>query len=267
MVTKLVFKGDKPKKRKNKTSEEKSKRHKQENDSTEPAEGWITAMDLKQLKGPVVVAISGSSSPVCLSADAQGKVYTSTDLDLYGEAKLAVDCIEPSNVQQVFVLGPLSFSDKKDQDLQLSSMQFSLKASHGRYLSADKSGVLEASSTSVGLHEIFTFEREKDRWSLKSSSDQYLSIVESESAKSGYEVRADSEAPFEVTLRVQAAFMPVVQQEKRDYIYLSSQQLEEQVGRMLKSAEIQRLKDANKAGKLNEALLDLRVKSKSDSRS
>lgn len=274
MVSKLVFKGEKLKKRKHKSSKEKEKvkRHRHEPEGEvqpEQIEGWITATNISHINGPTVIAVSGSSSPVCLCTDDNGKVYISTDIELYGDEELAVDCVEPSNVQQVFVLTRLNFDQRiHSEEKEAQSMQFSIKSCQGRYLSADKSGVLEARATSVGPNEIFTIEKVKTRWYIKSHHSKYISIVESESEKSGYEARADNESIFELALRVQARFIRSVKAvETIDSQYLSSHQLEELAGRKLTSTEIQKLKTANREGKINEALLDLRVKSKSDSRS
>lgn len=269
MVSKLIFKGDNNRKRKrHRSSEDKSKRLKHDDDAVgtaAQAEGWINASN--HLNGPIVIAVLGDSAPVCMCADSEGKVFTSTDLDLYGDSDSVMECIEPSSVQQVFVLGALNFVDGKQKlDTQSPALQFSLKTSHGRFLSAHKSGVLEARATSVGPNEMFTFEQVSNSWTIKTIWNQFVSIVPCESSKTGYEARADSKAPFTVTVRMQAKFVPSIPKAKKDYEYLSTRQLEERAGRRLTSDQVRELKAANKNGNLNEVLLDLRLKSKSDTR-
>jgi protein FRG1 len=261
MVSRLAFKGDAPKKRKHKSSRlpSEDKRLK----INEEEEGWTSAQSFADLNGPVVIAIS-EEVPVVACADIGGKIYTSSEVDLVDkQTKPTVHRIEPSSVQQVFVLSHLGFDET-------SQNQYAFKSVNDKYLSAGKDYMLDAKASSIGPNQTFTVTPiEGGGWSIKTSTERFLSIRPDDESSSGYSVFADSEeSSFQetFTLRVQAKYRQVPKILTQEDARISSKELKERAGRDVSEGELKMLKDAHAQGRLNEALLDLRQKAKRDSR-
>jgi protein FRG1 len=181
-----------------------------------------------------------------------------------------VHSIEPTNVQQVFVLMPLNMlagdSDKRSYD-------YALKSSEGKYLSIDSDGQVSCRASAMGPRQSFVFEEQGDKtWRLRTHLGTHLVISKSRRDASGFNVTTgapvDGLANFLV--RVQPRHRIVQKPGASDgqrYEKISSKALDEMAGRRLTDSEVRTLKRAHREGGLHEALLDIRQKGKSDSRS
>lgn len=199
-----------------------------------------------------------------MCADSNGQVYTSSELETVSSEsdQKHLTLVEPSSVQQVFVLVPMQASDNT----------YALKSAHGKYLSVDEDEVVQAKSTAIGPSEIFTLikSQESNGWLIQTSWNKYLSIKK---VKDGYAVRGNS-SDFgfceTFTLRVQTRYTDKVRNSKKSETdnndKISTKDLEGRAKRKLDKDEVKILKRAFKEGHLNEELLNLRQKSKSDTR-
>ncbi|KAK9236014.1 FRG1-like family-domain-containing protein [Lipomyces kononenkoae] len=256
MVSKLTFKNDKPKKRKHEKAGEdddldkgyKSKknaapeRQEAQLDHEDEEEGWVNAKTKDDLNGPCMIIVN-DAPPICMSSDGSGKIYSTV-----------IKSYDPSNVQQVFVLGNIVQSEK-----------YTLKSYLGKYFTISKYGICEATSEAIGPEQELSIERKEtgEGWVIASTWDKYLCV-------SPKDVRCDSEAAgFQETLmiRVQAKFRKrpakTLDESQRK---IHTKELEEKVGRPLDYDTIKMLKKAYKDGRLNEAILDVKEKMKTDHR-
>ncbi|KAK9321636.1 FRG1-like family-domain-containing protein [Lipomyces orientalis] len=256
MVSKLTFKNDMSKKRKREKAVEEddlgvgyeskkvtsSETAKNEVDHENDEEGWVTAKSKDDLNGPCMFILN-DSPPVCMSSDGSGKVFPTV-----------IKSFDPSNVQQVFVLGNIVQSDK-----------YTLKSYLGKYFTVSKYGVCEATSEAIGREQELEIERKGtgDGWVIRSAWDRYLCL-------SPNDVRCDSESVgFKETLmiRVQAKFRKhpkrTIDESQRK---IHTRELEEKVGAPLDYDTVKMLKRAFKGGRLNEAILDVKEKRKTDHR-
>ncbi|KAK9467543.1 actin cross-linking [Lipomyces arxii] len=257
MVSKLTFKNDKPKKRKREKHvsyadlgddefhPKKSSGREvggAEELEVDAGEGWVTALSTDYLDGPCMFILN-DSPPVCMSSDGAGKTFTTP-----------ISSLDPTNVQQVWVIGSIVQSEK-----------YTLKSYLGKYLTVSKFGVCEASAEAIGPEQEFEIEHEEtgNGWVIKSIYGKYLSL-------NGKDIRCDSEVSgFKETLliRSQAKFRKrtkkVVDESE---MKIHTKELEEKVGAPLDYDTIKLLKKAFKEGHLNEAILDVREKLKTDHR-
>lgn len=130
---------------------------------------------------------------MCIAADAEGKVYTSGNLEVPSTSPstttnsdtntttAAYSC-EPRNVQQVFVITAASFDNLTDNSSEpdaTGSLQkkIALKTSSGGYLTADKLGILSARATAVGPQQTFTLTvMETGFWSIETVWGKFVAI-------------------------------------------------------------------------------------------
>ncbi|GAO46797.1 actin-crosslinking protein [Saitoella complicata NRRL Y-17804] len=256
MPSKLSFKGEKPKKRKRTAGEDaldrpsaKPTKPQIEDEPEEQEDGWVDARLLEELNGPVLIAFAGHT-PVALAADTAGKVFVS-NLDSPATS------MEPHDVRQVFVAAEIAGSKK-----------YSLKSAQGKYLSCDKFGLLSCVKEAIGPQETWTpiLKTDGDGWCFQNAYEKFLSC--DENAKGGtMEIRGDAESVgFCETfkLRIQARFRKREVKETGKTDRISTAELEKLAGRKLKEHEIKNLKKAYREGGFQEALLDVRVKGKSD---
>ncbi|KAK9370553.1 FRG1-like family-domain-containing protein [Lipomyces kononenkoae] len=257
MVSKLTFKNDKTKKRKReKTGEDEnpdkgytskqiisSERQETRLDQDDDEEGWVTAKTKDDLNGPCMIIVN-DTPPICMSSDGAGKIYSSV-----------TQSYDPSSVQQVFVLGNI-----------VQSERYTLKSYLGKYFTVSKYGICEATSEAIGPEQELSIERKVDTadgWVIASTWDKHLCV-------SPNDVRCDSEsAGFQETMmiRVQAKFRKRPSKtidESQQKIH--TRELEEKVGKPLDYDTIKVLKKAYKDGRLNEAILDVKEKMKTDHR-
>lgn len=214
----------------------------------------------------IVANLDGDIGAV--ASDLQGKLYTTFELDLTGTDAHSA---EPQNVQQVFVLVPLS--TLSGNSTPESKFKYAFKSSEGKYLTVDSSGTISCRASAMGQAQTFTLEKQKDSstWKVRTHMDTSVVISKSSKSQSGYEVGtgASADGIAEFVVRVQPRHRieekkPVAEGEK--YEKISTKVLDEMAGRRLTNDEVKMLKRAHREGKLNEALLDLRQKGRSDSR-
>ena len=165
--------------------------------AAEPETVWSSAKNAAQITGPVVLTIVSNPSsknsykalpllnlflywinwlieklqtgdddaPVCIAADAEGTVFTSTNLEFESSpntdgSTLLIHSSAPTSVQQVFVIAPASFDapthDSSAGAASTTTKKVAFKTSNGTYLTADKLGTLSAKATAVGPQQTFT---------------------------------------------------------------------------------------------------------------
>lgn len=254
MTPALRFKGD-IKRPKSKSSKNKKAI---QTSQTISVEGWTSATHLKDLKGPVVLAAQTSKGIACVAADAEGKLYISLDIDVLSDRESPINTVEPNNTQQVFVVSLLAFN-KGDQE------QYSFKTSRNTYLSTDNTGKVDAKASAIGPGEMFFAISHGQRWQLKNANGLFLSIASDDSTKSGLRVGLSENPETSFTVRIQSSNKykePLSTTLSTGKI--STKELEARMDRKLTDMEVRKLKRAYKDGKLNEALLDMRLKSKTD---
>ncbi|KAK3899826.1 FRG1-like family-domain-containing protein [Staphylotrichum tortipilum] len=280
MVKPLTFKGDKkPKKRKRADAadggpsqgdtDNPERQLKAPKPSTSAAanddeaatedDTWVSADAVSDISGPILIVLP-SDPPTALACDAAGKVFAHP-IENIVDANPAT--AEPHDVRQVWVANKIIGTD-----------DFRIKGHHGKYLSADKIGLLTATSTAITPLETFTLlptPSTPSTFQIQTQRLTYLSVHPPRSSRPNAppEVRADQdEVEFSTTLRVrmQARFKPRLRASKEEKARekISRSELEEAVGRRLEEGEVKMLKRARREGDYHEVLLDLKVKGKHD---
>lgn len=129
MVKPLTFKGDKPKKRKQRGPDgEKSTKTRKtdapetaENDDNPEDQSWVSAEVPSDIAGPIVLVLP-SDEPTCIASDANGVVFASALENLVeGDPATA----EPHDVRQVWVATRVAGTES-----------FTFKGHHGKYVSS-----------------------------------------------------------------------------------------------------------------------------------
>ncbi|KAF9349333.1 hypothetical protein BGX34_001854 [Mortierella sp. NVP85] len=252
-----------------------------------PRKRWVPIKSLNDLGGPIFLTFS-SDPPMCLAVDDKSKVTmqplgSSLDEESSTNAPVSFDMAEPTAVAQVFVVTMIPDSDR-----------LTLKAHNGRYISADKFGIVSADSEAIGMREEWTVVIRTDEEGgicLQSHYGKFLSVDEvaagegkkgsssSSSAISApstkFQVRADSDVIgfgeiFQA--KIQARFRKKVKKTNearistKDYEFEQSRKFQTwNHGRVVVSQEDSgELRKARKEGRMSEALLDRREKLKSD---
>lgn len=273
MVSKLLFKGDKKQSKKAKSSSKVLKHSPSTltTDTIKEDEVWVSASEVSHITGPAVFTILNDEDIVCFAAAADGKIYTSTNLasSTNGTSKGSVHSTEPVNIQQVFVVTQADFEEESKIKANTSIKKAAFKTSSGTYLTAKKSGELIAKATAVGPEQTFKLELLSDgNWIVSSIWDDYITIVKDSDNLSGYEAKTESVPKLEAkrfTIRVQNKHLKVASSSRATSDrYISSAELESRVGSPLTRDQIKLLKKAYKNGKLNEAVLDVKQKLKTD---
>lgn len=122
MVKPLTFKGDKPKKRKTRTTDNEAPTPKSRKTEPEPEDNpedqsWVSADSPSDIAGPVVLVLP-SDDPTCVASDANGQVFASKLENLVdGDPGTA----EPHDVRQVWVASRVAGTES-----------FSFKGHHGK---------------------------------------------------------------------------------------------------------------------------------------
>lgn len=276
-VKRLSFKGDtRKRKRVNLVPSEENiitKRLAKEQQANEE-NTWTTASSMEDLNGPLIITFMYDEGyPIALSLDPRGSLFTSA----------LPTSLEPNDVRQVFVIATIPTGKAT-----ASEKRYSLKSGGcARYLGADRIGSLSCDSDAISDSHYWTLVQRPDGWALRSPYDLYLSIQPkqirnepSESSvdqnntkgtgKGGYDIRCDSE-----DVGFCEAFLLRTQPQHRiaqtsatrhsaNTTFTTRLELEKRVGRKLEDEELQSLRKAEKAGDLGEAILDMRVKGRSD---
>ncbi|KAJ5758108.1 uncharacterized protein N7511_006802 [Penicillium nucicola] len=266
MVKPLTFKGDKPKKRKIRTTDTENPTPKTrktiptEEDPNPEDQSWVSADAASDIAGPVVLVLP-SDDPTCIASDANGQVFASKLENLVeGDPSTA----EPHDVRQVWIASRVAGTEG-----------FSFKGHHGKYLTSDTHGLLSATASAVSHHESYLAIASPEvsgTFSLQThggDTETFLCIKENSKAAGGVEIRGDASViSFETTMRVrmQAKFKPRIRASKESKAYekISKKELEGIVGRVLDEDEVRRLRRGRKEGNFHEVLLDVKVKGKHD---
>ncbi|VVT57030.1 uncharacterized protein SAPINGB_P005499 [Magnusiomyces paraingens] len=208
-------------------------------------------------------------------------------------------------VVQPVVFGEKGLADSeimtKKSAIDNTSKKVAFKSVQGKFLATDNQGIVTAKATAIGAPQTFTVIRAGTLigapvWRLCNTWGKYIRVVPLKSKDGpGYgidalaeeEEKEDDENENEnenndgaslFVLRVQAQYQSEYKQQfargattavagkSLDEDYISSKVLREKAGRELTREEIKMLKKAHTDGRLNEALLDLRQKSKTDTR-
>ncbi|KAJ5876921.1 hypothetical protein N7455_000386 [Penicillium solitum] len=265
MVKPLTFKGDKPKKRKTRTTDNEAPTPKSRKTEPEPEDNpedqsWVSADSPSDIAGPVILVLP-SDDPTCVASDANGQVFTSKLENLVdGDPGTA----EPHDVRQVWVASRVAGTES-----------FSFKGHHGKYLSSDTHGLFTATAAAVSHYESFLAIPSPEvtgTFSLQThggDGESFLTIKENSKSASGVEIRGDANTiSFETTVRVrmQARFKPKLRASKESKAYekISKKELEGIVGRGLDDDEVRRLRKGRREGNFHEVLLDVKVSGKHD---
>ena len=160
MVTKLKFKGEKPKKRK-RNEDDPEKLGASRHDGNDEDQGWVNAESLDDIStGPLFITFA-SSPPVAVASDSLGKVYASV-LKLPDEDG-DLEKAEPDDVRQVWIATRLTGSSK-----------ICLKTATGKFLSCDKVGILSASKEAISPQEEWLPVHRNDGWAFQNVFEKFL---------------------------------------------------------------------------------------------
>lgn len=257
MVKKLSFKGDKKVKKAKTAVKSTGEKKRARTDSDDS--GWISATSSEEFHGPTLLVTKSEKKPCCLAFDSD-KMTTSYDIDT---VENSLDTAEPTSTQQVLLLSPLDFdTNKRTIDIDETVARFALKVpSLGVFMGVNKAGHVSLDSVAIGKEQQFTFKREDNGWTMQTAFNAYIEIKD---GKIGTTEDVTNGSKF--TIRLQSCHRKKTTAEKQTVTYyaMNTKALEERAGRSLDAEEVVKLKKANKEGNLNEALLDLRQRGKSD---
>lgn len=289
-IKKLSFKGDSTAvpSRKRKRTTESDPNNSQTTVSKSPAishsskgggneeeeEGWTDADCLDDLSGPAMLVFESRTT---VAADQLGSCFLmplqvapapSTEkeqamvsvMDRDGDPVVvvmeesgSVEQQEPHDVRQVFIIAKLIGSQTS----------YSLKnGKSGKYLARSKVGV-RCDSDAIGARESWSLIQRPKGWSLQAHDEHFLSVDDNTL------IGSEENLPIQLfTIRIQRrnkAKKSKTQGHRVGHIELASKkELEGKVGRKLTIDELDNLRAAQKRGELGEAVLDLRVKGRSD---
>ncbi|KAJ1506523.1 hypothetical protein HMI54_005007 [Coelomomyces lativittatus] len=262
-ASKLLFKGEsgsqKNLKKKRKRSSSPTKK-KTENEPT--VSGWVTLKSLDHFEGPCVIVFPETDPPSILS-----HILDTEHLAFQSVPDLDPQTYEPTHVQHVFVARKIIKSQNESM--------WALRTAEGRYLSADKQGVVYCSKEAIGATEEWLpiLDLTTQRVSFQSIWNTFLQIDQPNLTKPSWNVRCDAEEiRFGNRFLIKIQSSSIKQPSKKQT--LTSNKTEEEVlkqfqswGSSKKSNDIQdpsTVKRAAQEGKLSEYYLDRREKLKSD---
>lgn len=269
MVKKLSFKGDK-KTKKPKSGVDKKRPRSDTAEDTQTVAGWISAKSSEEFHGPTLLVTTSEDKPCCFAysedkdtdTDNDSTMTISYDIDTVDKSP---DTAEPTSTQQVLLLSPLDFdANKRTIDIDETVARFALKVpALGVFLGVDKTGSVSLDSVAIGTPQQFVFRRTEEgySWTMQTAYGGFIEIKDGKIT-----VTEDAEKASKFTVRLQSSHRKKTTAEKQAVTYyaMNTKALEERAGRPLDPDEVVTLKKANKEGNLNEALLDLRQKGKSD---
>lgn len=197
--------------------------------------------------------------PLILSLTEGGSIVPKSSIELELSAEFAT--MEPHDVSQVFV------------GQSLIRGQFSLKTSMGKYLSSDSVGKVTAGSTAVSELEQWFPMKTDDGFAFRNIHGKFLSFD-----RDSGRVRADSETiGFNETFRIRCQRRPSAPKDEVEETLLlpgtaglhnfeqdTTKKFVSQRSKMRSSSSMEELARAEKDGRLHEALLERRMKSKHD---
>lgn len=306
MVSKLSFKGDKPKKKKVIKRVPKSFSSKPEIDPELLETSWTTATTFADLNGPVIIATYERShdcdhltqQPLVLTPDILGNVMVKKEVRIvepFQTVNFESDDInplvyhapihrtEPGDVQQVFIAISVSFMTP-GTTVNPNRTRIALKTPSDKYFSITGAGEIDCKNEAIGPYQIFEFERlpEKNEgvWFRIWNNERRL-VLRKVDDKLKFEFKKDlDEGETDLfVIRVQAknsATGKRLLREHEESKTMGSDSLSGSIRNAIDSLQrsgievtqttMKRLKDAAMKGKLNEQLLMERQKNKSDSR-
>jgi protein FRG1 len=218
--------------------------------------GWADAESIADLAGPLVL-VAVDEEPFVMVCEEIGNITARkvSELNLSCDTSL----VEPNDVSQVFV------------GQSLIPGQYSLKSAFGRYLTCDTFGKVTATKEAVGPAEEWRPIKVEGGFAFQNVHDKFLSID-----RAVVKVRADMETVgFNETFlvrcqasrkvrtkksseQVQPNFAIVEKDETRKHVSWGGGRLK------MKKLSHSQLTGAEQEGRLHEALLEQRMKSKHD---
>jgi len=216
-----------------------------EEDEVEP-EGWVMVESLEDLVGPLVLISSGGQ----LVSLSETGVPSTSEIDVPAEA------FEPGHVSQVLV------------GKMLLPGVFCLQSAYKRYLTSDPIGIVSASKEAVGPAGRWTPEYLGDgQLAFQSAFGKYLAVGDQGMALRADSVEAGDAETFSVKCqamlrweRNKSRAQPATSPEDALDLKALRRQHAFQPGKKISSD----LLEAQRQGRLNEALLDRRVRKKHD---
>lgn len=266
MVKALHFKGDKKVSNKRKRAQAEADADPElqalattnalDTSTTGEDDSWVAADAPTDITGPIILLLP-TSAPSAISSDATGSIFP---IPIENIVEADPTTSEPHDVRQVWVANRVA-----------GTSGHSFKGHHGKYLSCDKFGILNATKEAVGPEEQFTVISVSDspgQFAIQTAREKFIEVEE---AKGGGldKIRGDAEGiQFMSSLRIkmQARFKPKlkVAKEEKALSKITRKELEKMVGRELEDHEVKTLKRARREGDFGEKLLDVKVKSKHD---
>lgn len=238
-----------------------------------PEEGWVEALELEDLKGPVMILLE-SHNEKNRDSDKAHKFYYMLAAE---EERAAVGVqetqypVEPLSVSNVFI------------GQTLIPNVFCFKSAFGKYLSVDGVGRICAGKEAVSASEEWTVIRKDDGWALQSSDFKFMSVG------ADRRVRGDADSigfaeTFTILCQAAKKKERISRTYEKEMALLRSGSTNDDVaafavdeerkyqsfgwGKQRKlpaSASLKKdLEDAAQSGNLHEALLQQRIKSKHD---
>lgn len=305
MVSKLSFKGDKPKKKKIVKRTSKLEPSKPDIDPSLIESSWTTAITFSDLIGPVIITTYErgqqdfdhlNQQPLVLKPDILGDVHPKTELHIVDPSETvyfendddiirhaAIHRTEPGDVQHVFVAVSVSFITS-GSDVSPNRTKLAFKTASDKFLSLTGDGDVDCKSEAIGPYQIFELERvpitQEGVW-FKIWNGKRKLVLKNTDGKLEYKFQDESEdnGTDLFVIRVQAKNSATGKRLLREYEEsktLGSDSLGGSIRKALDSlqksgievnnATMKRLKDAAIKGKINEQLILERQKGKSDSR-
>lgn len=183
MVSKLSFKGDKPKRKKVVKRIPKPTSSKPEIDPALIESSWTSATTFSDINGPVLITTYERSQgyehlnqqPLVLTPDVLGAVHPKKELHVVDSSQTvsfenddinplgfhaAIHRTEPGDIQQVFISVSVSFATSGSNDVNPNRTKLAFKTPSDKFLSLTGDGDVDCKSEAIGPYQIFEIERE-----------------------------------------------------------------------------------------------------------
>jgi protein FRG1 len=257
-MSRLVFKGDKVPKKK------KLKRKSEQQEDIETDMGWIPVKDLNEIQGPVAILSNTLHKHLSfLSCDPRNALYfSSSNVSKLKQA-------EPSQANQVFMAK------------SISANKILFKSCFNRHLGSDKQGNMNCDREAVDMTQEWEIIQKEDGFAFKSCFGKFLSAYNTsdEGLLKDVKLHCTSE-----TAGIKETFLLICQaqvvqstaqknnaDEDADLIELQLRKLKKFHSHTLgkldlgkEFANVSDMQEAKKEGRIHEALVDKRIKMKTD---
>jgi len=271
-ASKLVFKGDKPKKRKRKRREDDAHAE----DTVDP-QTWVQPENEIEVLGPTFI-VHPANPPVCIAFDSTRDRITFPPLQPSASSSSSdtspLLSLTPTEVPHVWVVTRVA-----------GTGTINIRTPTGKFLSCDVHGLVSADREARGPQEewvpVILSDTEPPMVAFKSMYEKYMGV--DEVAGGNLALRADADAiGFQETFFVRVQFeykKKATEEEKKKHLDTETEvhygkvdeasinskfQLWGAGRRVISKDDKRELKKARNEGRLNEALLDRRAKLKSD---